>query len=117
MSGIYIPNMQLPNRCEDCFCYRHNAEYDYAYCNISSVKVLGHGNARLNHCPLIPVPDHGRLGDLDLVKAMIQEYIEEYGSTKDENGYYGEKWCAMKEAEMVIQDAPTVIEADKEAGE
>ena len=63
MSGIYIPSMQLPNRCEDCFCYRHNAEYDYAYCNISSVKVLGHGNARLNHCPLFPVPDHGPLLD------------------------------------------------------
>jgi hypothetical protein len=58
---IYLPNMEMPTRCEDCFCYRHNAEYDYAYCNISSVNVLGHGNARLNNCPLVSVPPHGRL--------------------------------------------------------
>lgn len=59
--GLYIKGMEMPTRCEDCFCFRHNAEYDYAYCNISSVNVLGHGNARLNNCPLVPVPPHGDL--------------------------------------------------------
>ena len=53
--AILIPDMEMPERCEACFCYRHNAEFDYAYCNISSVNVLGHGNARLNNCPLIEV--------------------------------------------------------------
>lgn len=65
-----------------------------------------------NSYQAIPVPPHGRLGDLDMVEAMIMEYIEEYGSTKDENGYYSEKWCAMKEAERIIQDAPTIIPAE-----
>ena len=65
------------------------------------------------NCKIISVPDHGRLGDLDLVQSMILEYIDEYGTTRDENGFYSEKWCAMKEAEMVIQKAPTVIPADK----
>lgn len=59
--SILIKGMEMPTRCEDCFCFRHNAEYNYAYCIISSVKVLGHGNARLNNCPLVPVPPHGRL--------------------------------------------------------
>jgi hypothetical protein len=63
--GIYIKGMEMPTRCEDCFCFRRNAEYDYAYCNISSTNVLGHGNARLNNCPLIHVPKHGRLIDAD----------------------------------------------------
>ncbi|MBO5967317.1 MAG: hypothetical protein J6S14_02330 [Clostridia bacterium] len=63
--GIYIKGMEMPTRCEDCFCYRNNAEFDYAYCCISDVNVLGHGNARLNNCPLIPVPPHGRLIDAD----------------------------------------------------
>ncbi len=67
--GVYIKGMEMPTRCEDCFCYRHNAEYDYAYCNISSVNVRGHGNARLNSCPLVPVPPHGRL-----VKASKVEF-------------------------------------------
>ena len=55
--SILIKGMEMPTRCEDCFCYRHNAEYDYAYCNISSVNVRGHGNARLVSCPLIPAAD------------------------------------------------------------
>jgi len=74
--GIYINGMEMPTRCEDCFCYRHNAEYDYAYCNISSVNVLGHGNARLNNCPLIPVPPHGRCIDADAFSAKIIEIVE-----------------------------------------
>lgn len=57
--SILIKGLEMPTRCEDCFCFRRN--YDHAYCNISSVKVLGHGNARLNNCPLIHVPPHGRL--------------------------------------------------------
>lgn len=66
-----------------------------------------------NSYQAVPVPPHGRLGDLDMVEAMIMEYIEEYGATKDENGNYSEKWCAMKEAEMVIQNTPTIIEAEE----
>ncbi len=57
MPDIIIKGMEMPSRCEDCFAYRNNAEYDYAYCNISSVNVLGHGNARLNDCPLSPAPE------------------------------------------------------------
>lgn len=69
--GVYIKDMEMPTRCEDCFCYRHNAEYDYSYCNISSVNVLGHGNARLNNCPLVPVLPHGRLIDADALEALF----------------------------------------------
>lgn len=60
--SVLIKGMKMPERCEGCLMYRHNAEYDYAYCCISSVNVLGHGNARLNNCPLVEVPTpHGRL--------------------------------------------------------
>ena len=57
MPDVIIKGMEMPSRCEDCFAYMHNAEYDYAYCNISSTNVLGHGNARLNNCPLRPAPE------------------------------------------------------------
>ena len=36
----------------------------------------------------------------------IREYIEEYGWTVDEHGWHTEKWCAMKEAEDVIETIP-----------
>lgn len=60
----------------------------------------------------VPEP-HGRLGDLDALMLKIREYIDEYGEL-DENGFHSEKWCAMKEAEMVICEAPTVIPASEE---
>lgn len=41
------------------------------------------------------------------LKAVINEYIDEY-SDLDNQGYHCEKWCAMKEAEMAIDNAPTV---------
>ena len=63
---------------------------------------------------LIPIPPHGRLIDADVLMLMIQEYIDEYGWDVDEHGFHSEKWCAMKETEMAINDAPTVIPADKE---
>lgn len=87
--SIYIKGMEMPTRCEDCFCYRHNAEYDYAYCNISSVNVLGDANARLNNCPLIPVPKHGRLID-------------------------GDALYAWSEAQEIPKEIPIIIPADKE---
>lgn len=37
----------------------------------------------------------------DKVKQGIAEYLEEYGYT-DANGNHCEKWCAMKEAEALI---------------
>lgn len=73
--SILIKGMKMPERCEGCLMYRHNAEYDYAYCCISSVNVLGHGNARLNNCPLVEVPTpHGRLIDAEKLERDIEEY-------------------------------------------
>ena len=61
----------------------------------------------------VPVPPHGRLIDADALMLHILDYIEEYADDLDDNGYHNGKWCAMKEAEMVINDAPTIIEAEE----
>lgn len=62
----------------------------------------------------VPVPPHGRLIDADALKEIILDYIEEY-SWLEEDGLHNLKWCAMKEVEAVIDAAPTIIPADKEA--
>lgn len=36
----------------------------------------------------------------------IREYIDEYGEWTDENGWHSDKWCAMKEAEGVLEKLP-----------
>ena len=94
--SVLINGMEMPTRCEDCFCYRHNAEYDYAYCNISSVNVRGHGNARLVGCPLVPVPDHGRLIDAD---ALCDGLVSNHPVV------------------IHAKCAPTIIPADKDGAE
>ena len=65
---------------------------------------------RITELPTLDVQKHGRLIDADVLNETIQEYIEEY-SWLDVNGLHCEKWCAMKEAEMAIEDAPTIIPA------
>lgn len=116
--SILIKGMEMPTRCEDCFCFRHNAEYDYAYCNISSVNVLGRGNARLNNCPLLPVPSHGRLVDADAllkrncINLMFEDPQERYESCDEclkDRGY-----CGLEIDAVNIVNAPTVIEGEKE---
>ena len=49
MSGVYIP-MEMPTSCAECRFY---GEYCYAKGDENKYSKLP--------CPLIPVPDHGRL--------------------------------------------------------
>ena len=60
----------------------------------------------------VEVPTHGRLIDADALMLKIKEYIDEY-SDLDADGLHNFKWCAMKEAELAIVDAPTIIEAEE----
>lgn len=59
-----------------------------------------------------PLTPHGRLIDAKMLMLNIREYIEEYDEL-DENGYHNLKWCAMKEAEAAIEDAPTIIPTEE----
>lgn len=68
---------------------------------------------QIHEFPAVHVPPHGRLIDADALMLEIQEYIEEYGWETDEHGWHNEKWCAMKEAAMVIDDAPTIIPVEE----
>lgn len=97
MSGVYIPGAAMPESCNLCF-----AEFD--------------GDCLLNHdiictcspvtrsadCPLVPVPDHGRLVDGDkIVKGC-----------KDKDGRYISQFAAV--VGEAVEAAPTVIPASKE---
>jgi len=111
--SVLVKGMEMPKRCEDCLMYRHNAEYDYAYCCISSVNVLGHGNARLNNCPLVEVPTpHGRLIDADKLYEVISLNYKDLDSTEDFMGI-GYDHC-IGDTLIVIRQASTIIEAEDE---
>ena len=108
--GFYVPtnnDVKFPKACEHCHFY------DGLLCCVLDTYLHDPENKQ-EDCPLIPVPEHGRLIDADALMLKIQDYIEEYGWETDENGWHNEKWCAMKETEMAINDAPTIIPADKD---
>lgn len=112
--GIYIPGMEMPKTCHCCKMCVQVEDGDIGWnweCCLLADAVGRYAAERIPGCPLVPVPPHGRLIGADALMLKIQEYIEEYSET-DERGWHNEKWCAMKETEMAINDAPTIIPAD-----
>ena len=118
--GIYIKGMKMPIQINDESVVAIN---DITMTLNSSGEAELHlihgvnedGTLSYDSYPLIEVPPHGRLVDADKIMDHIRDYIEEYGWWTDEHGYHSEKWCAMKEAEMVIEEAPTILEGDGDA--
>lgn len=111
MSGIYIPGMEMPTNCKQC------AMLDWDLCYIKC-KITGRHfkmtecwrAIRVPDCPLIPVPDHGRLVDAN----EMPEYFVTEGQ-RSKRYKLGEKWeLNGEEIRKVIAELPTVIPADKE---
>ena len=70
MSGIYIPNIETPNNCCECpfaaasYCKVHDYNRRLEWGCILTRKTLT-STKRNRACPLIPVPDHGDLFDVN----------------------------------------------------
>lgn len=69
MSGIYIKGMEMPKGCATCpYCDR---AWNKPKCKVKSVQGrfmeqrLNLDRTRQKWCPIIPIPDHGRLIDAD----------------------------------------------------
>lgn len=95
MSGIYIPGMKMPTSCAECRFY---GEYCYA---------KGDENKRSKlPCPLVPVPEHGRLVDADALIAWFEEWYDPNADLEI---------CHVKDILDDNSVAPTIVPADKEA--
>ena len=97
MSGIYIPNIELPKGANDC-----EFSDEFFTCSLTeercALERMGIG------CPLVFVPDHGRLIDAD---TMTQKAFEmRFGNRISEYGLF-----VLNRA---IKEMPTIIQADKE---
>lgn len=109
MSGVYI-NMEMPSGCDDCyFC---------GEMGICSVLVATHINSgivgeyrysefeRPPFCPLVPVPDHGRLVDAD---ALSEEHRVRAHQGMSENSY-----SLHTIARAFVNDAPTILPGEED---
>ena len=102
MAGVYIKGMEMPKTCEDC-----NLE---SFCDLWVVArrmcdCEDHKGATIRHpdCPLIEVPDHGRLIDAD---ALIQE-IEKWDDVV--TGYIKQR---NRDMVIILKDQEAVIPAE-----
>jgi hypothetical protein len=99
--------MEMPVSCYKCCLKQRNGmdivcHVTHERFSVADVNILEY---RLDSCPLVPVPDHGRLGDLDALHKLFLEKGKEY------NGVGGAMVAA---AAWCIANAPTIIPAEKE---
>ena len=90
--SILIKDMEMPNVCAYCFI-------DSSECNLySSVNIW---RERHPDCPLTELPPHGDLVDRD---ELLAEYDRQHKGTAGG-------------ARRIMEDAPTIIEAERSAHE
>lgn len=104
MSGVYIKGMEMPKNCASCVLDRFCKHWDIR-------------SDRDEDCPLIPVPDHGRLIDADaLWKEEKSADALHKLRPKGESVIYDAGFLAgYRAAAQIASKMPTIIPADKEA--
>lgn len=85
--SVYIKDLEAPKSCGDCPFWHH------CDCGVSIEVMVCQYDKRPDDCPLVPVPDHGRLIDAD---ALMGDLPVEYPSIV-----------------YAIDDAPTIIPAEE----
>lgn len=106
MSGIYIKGMEMPTKCCDCKMYVE----DIYCCHLLHREIenpWADDDVELD-CPLVPVPEHGRLIDADALKhSGVRDCIYVYET--------GKVYVEIDDIVGAIDAAPTIIPADEEA--
>ena len=102
MSGVYIKGIKMPKDCRSCrFSGFGGIRNELNVCMFTGQSQPTLSPECMSECPLIPIPDHGRLIDAD---AFFEDLL--FPTKEFERG--------MQE---LIADAPTIIPADKEGEE
>lgn len=111
--SVYIPGMEMPRHCRECcfeaegyFCWVVEAtrqDTDEWLCT----QFYGDTQTRPDFCPLVSVPDHGRLIDADAAVRAGWTISRTYSASPTETVY------EVKRVDFL----PTIIPADKEGEE
>lgn len=104
--SILIKGMEMPKNCSDC-----PLNYDQMACIVTGTRwwsdtmVLMNFDSdkeRLHDCPLVELPPHGRLGDLDELKSKFRH--------GEGNSDVDSAWIST--IRRFITQAETIIEAE-----
>ena len=92
--GIYLKNINKPTNC--FLCHLSYMRNERLFCYLTNEEIIGAKIA--SECPLIPVPNHGRLIDADALK-LKHHWTDDF---------YETEYVEVDD----IDDAPTIIEAE-----
>ena len=102
--SVYIKDMEMPTNCGDCPLLDESG--DYPMCRITR-EVRGYtfpvDEKRMDRCPLVWVPKHGRLIDADELQDVWADWDGE-----DISGFHVQVGIVRR----VIDDMDTVVPAD-----
>ena len=101
--GVYI-NMEMPKNCMLCpLCVEEADPANGEMCMVTGTLMPPCTRERLDNCPLVPVPPHGRCVDADKLMQEIRLFIKENMLSRDD----------ARELLETIEDAPTIIPAEE----
>ena len=107
---VLIKGMEMPTSCGYCPLWHEARDGDECYLGAS----LTEYQKRPDDCPLVPIPPHGRLGDLDALEELVikRKYdcagASAYGAISELHKSWG-----LHDAELMIEAAPTIIPEDE----
>lgn len=114
MSGIYITGMEMPKCCADCpigdsLCCGLMFEVPALWKEYTNAV---RENRRHKDCPLVPVPEHGRLIDADALRQAM--YHEAFETDSPMQKWDSGCWIRYKMFEQMEESAPTIIPASED---
>lgn len=112
--GVYIRGMEMPTRCCECRLSTCYSLKERPLCDVL-VEYMSYGEweaKRLDHCPLVEIPPHGRLIDADALKSVLKWHHSVFIGAEDEveKAQSDALICAISE----VVNAPTIIPASEE---
>ena len=123
--SVYIPGVEMPESCRKCF-FQINCDDCEGYECLCAVlnRKIGYlsevpTDFRLDDCPLVPVPEYGRLIDADALMhefEKAQRTMEQHGreyscSFMSSSQEISTEWYCVED---MLENAPTIIPANKE---
>lgn len=109
MAGIYIKSMEMPECCDECFALDDNG--DYPLCLVTGEQrgyTFRVRELRMPRCPLVEVPAHGRVIDVDAMERLMSDTVQ--GDIRD-YPYSDTLWDA---AFRWLDNQPTIIPAEED---
>ena len=109
--SVYIKGMEMPHNCDECRLCAFIPVGDYGlYRKCLPLNAKAKITIRRADCPLLPVPDHGRLIDADFIVKRLRKQIQDVGADT-ELANRGREFIS------IIGAVSTIIPADKEERE